>query len=82
MWGTAARLGHGEAFLPESMEVSDDHVPFLEAGVPSVDIIDLDYAAWHTPGDTLDNVKARSLQITGSVVIEALPQIEKRLAAK
>jgi hypothetical protein len=44
-----------------------------------VDIIDLDYAAWHTAADTLDNVSARSLQIVGDVVLAALPDIEAKL---
>ena len=48
-------------------------------GVPSVDIIDLEYAAWHTAADTLDAVSARSLQIVGDVLLAALPAIESRL---
>jgi Zn-dependent M28 family amino/carboxypeptidase len=63
--------------------IEDDHVPFLQAGVPSVDIIDLDryieQNAWHTVKDNLDAVSARSLQIVGDVVLAALPQIEGRL---
>ena len=54
-------------------------MPFLRAGVPAVDVIDLDYTAWHTPGDTLDAVSARSLQIVGDVILESLPDIEKRV---
>jgi hypothetical protein len=46
-----------------------------------VDLIDLDYPAWHTAQDDLDRVSARSLQVVGDVVLEALPQIEKRVAA-
>jgi peptidase M28-like protein len=49
--------------------------------VPAVDIIDLDYPAWHTAEDDLDHVSARSLQIVGDVVLAALPDIEKRLAS-
>jgi glutaminyl-peptide cyclotransferase len=80
IWSAATRIGHGASFSQESFTVGgDDHFPFLAAGVPSVDIIDLDYAAWHRPEDTLDAVSARSLQITGEVVLEALPEIEKRL---
>ena len=41
--------------------------------MPSVDIIDLDYPAWHTAQDDLDHVSARSLQIVGDVVLDALP---------
>ena len=51
-----------------------------KAGVPSVDIIDLEYEPWHTAKDTLDAVSARSLQVVGDVLLAALPQIEARLS--
>ena len=81
IWSAARRIGHGRYFLSETTPIEDDHVPFLAAGVPSVDIIDLDYAAWHTAADTLDNVSAQSLQIVGDVVLAALPDIEAKLTA-
>lgn len=82
IWATAKRIGHGHTFLDEPFSVGgDDHYPFLAAGIPSVDIIDLDYPQWHTAGDTLEAVSARSLQVTGEVVLAALPAIEKRLLA-
>lgn len=79
VWATARRLGHGAHFLDEPFPVEDDHIPFLRAGVPAVDLIDLDYADWHQAGDTLDKVSARSLQVVGDVVLAALPEIEARL---
>jgi glutaminyl-peptide cyclotransferase len=79
VWNAAARIGHGAVFSNEETSIDDDHVPFLNAGVPAVDIIDLDYPAWHTAADTLDNVSPRSLQIVGDVVLAALPDIEQRL---
>lgn len=79
IWAAARRIGHGRYFLPDATPIEDDHLPFLEAGVPAVDIIDLDYPAWHTANDTLDNVSAQSLQIVGDVVLAALPEIEQRL---
>ena len=54
---------------------------FVNAGVPSVDIIDLDYPQWHTAQDDLDHVSARSLQVVGDVVLASLPDIETRLAS-
>ena len=81
VWASAAKLGYRANFLPQQSTIEDDHVNFLKAGVPSVDIIDLDYPAWHTVQDDLDHVSARSLQIVGDVVLDALPQIEKRLAS-
>jgi glutaminyl-peptide cyclotransferase len=80
IWATASRVNGGGAFLQESTRIEDDHLPFLAAGVPSVDIIDLDYPQWHTAGDTLDAVSARSLQIVGDTLIASLPQIEARLS--
>ena len=69
----------GRHFIPQDFTVEDDHLPFVEAGVPSIDIIDLDYPQWHTAQDDLDHVSARSLQIVGDVVLDALPQIEQQL---
>ena len=79
IWNTAKKLGHGAQFLDEVTPIEDDHIPLLKAGVAAVDLIDLDYPAWHTAQDTLDNVAARSLQIVGDVVVAALPEIEQRL---
>jgi Zn-dependent M28 family amino/carboxypeptidase len=79
VWRSADRRGHSGTFLAESFAVEDDHLPFLAAGVPSVDIIDLDYPQWHTADDDLDHVSARSLQIVGDVVLDALPEIERHL---
>jgi glutaminyl-peptide cyclotransferase len=80
IWSTAQRLGHGQVFVNASTPIEDDHVPFLQAGVPASDIIDLDYAAWHTAADTLDQTSARSLQVVGDVVLAALPALEARLS--
>jgi Zn-dependent M28 family amino/carboxypeptidase len=83
IWNAAKQLRQDSVFLPGTSSIEDDHLPFLEAGVPSVDIIDLDHYAqagkWHTAQDNLDAVSARSLQIVGDVVLAALPQIEARL---
>ena len=69
IWQTAARLGDGSAFVPQvKYSIEDDHTPFLQAGVPAVDIIDLDYPYWHTTSDTPDHVSAGSLQIVGDVL--------------
>jgi Zn-dependent M28 family amino/carboxypeptidase len=80
VWSAAARLKLANYFLPAPTTVEDDHLPFIAAGVPSVDIIDLDYDAWHTQRDTLEAVSASSLQVVGDVLLAALPQIEARIA--
>ena len=78
IWSAARQLNRRE-FLNEELAVDDDHLPFLEAGIPAVDIIDLDYPHWHTPQDTLDKVSASSLQVVGDVLLAALPAIELRV---
>jgi Zn-dependent M28 family amino/carboxypeptidase len=78
IWAAAARLKRPE-FVSASTGIEDDHLPFLEAGIDAVDIIDLDYPAWHTREDTLDKVSASSLEAVGQVLLAALPAIEKRL---
>jgi glutaminyl-peptide cyclotransferase len=79
VWKAAQQRGLGDYFVSSSTTIEDDHVPFLAAGVPSVDIIDLQYEPWHTAHDTLDAVSARSMQIVGDVVMDALPAIEARV---
>ena len=49
VWSAAAELGHRSVFSNEEAAVDDDHVPFIRAGIPAVDIIDLDYAAGTPP---------------------------------
>jgi Zn-dependent M28 family amino/carboxypeptidase len=78
VWNTAHKLGNRQ-FMDEETTVEDDHLPFLKAGVASLDIIDLDYPQWHRADDTLDNVAAHSLQVVGDTLIAALPDIEAYL---
>jgi glutaminyl-peptide cyclotransferase len=79
IWDTASAIGRKE-FVDDETAVIDDHLIFLEAGVPATDLIDFEYPAWHTPDDTLDKVSAASLQAVGDVVLAALPVVEKRLS--
>ena len=82
LWSTAARLGYGKVFINETNAIEDDHIPFLQRNVPSTDIIDFEPAVleyWHTPRDTLDKIDPRTLAITGHLLIEVLPEVEKRM---
>jgi Zn-dependent M28 family amino/carboxypeptidase len=80
VWNAAAKLGHTGTFSNELTTIEDDHIPFLRAGIPAVDVIDLENPTWHTPQDTLDYVSARSLQTVGDVIVAAIPEIERTLA--
>lgn len=77
IWRAARELKRRE-FLEESTPINDDHLPFLEAGVPAVDLIDLEYPWWHTSEDTLDKVSPESLKVVGDVLLRALPAVERR----
>src|SRR5262245_46313787 len=87
IWGTARELGHEKEFPDRPFEVGDDdHMPFLHAGVPAVDVIDLEYGSspgendyWHTKEDTLDKISPRSLKIVGDVILLSLPRIEAQI---
>ncbi len=69
IWDVANRLGFRDVFIPlEKYAIIDDHLPFIRKGIPAVDIIDFDYAYWHTTADTVDKVSADSLGRVGQVV--------------
>ena len=69
IWNTAKSLGYEGKFIPEyKHSMLDDHTPFLDAGLPAIDIIDFDYPYWHTMQDTADKVSAESLEIVGNTL--------------
>ena len=69
IWEVANGLGYAGKFISEyKHSMIDDHTPFLEAGIPAVDIIDFDYPYWHTVQDTPDKVSAESLQVVGETL--------------
>lgn len=73
IWQTAKDLGYENVFLNQpGYSMIDDHTPFLEAGIPAVDIIDFDYPYWHTSQDTADKVSAQSLEIIGKTLTQWL----------
>ncbi len=69
IWQVAGQLGYGNVFVPDAKySIMDDHVPFLNAGIPAVDIIDIEYRYWHTSYDTADKVSPKSLGIVGTTL--------------
>jgi glutaminyl-peptide cyclotransferase len=77
IWNTAQSMGYVKEFPKDQIDVEDDHVPYLKAKVPAVDLIDFDYPCWHMACDTLDQVSAHSLKIVGDVVYASLPEIDR-----
>ena len=78
----AKKFGYERYFFQREMAVDDDHLPFVERGVPSIDVIDLDYGPnnsyHHTAQDTLDKISAKSLTIDGDVFMETIRLIDLR----
>ena len=77
----AARRAHLPSGLVTRIDehVKDDHVPFLDAGFPAIDLIDFDYGSargrndyWHTAADTMDKLSVESFHLSGRLVVEML----------
>ncbi len=78
----AESLGYRPYFSYSGYEVVDDHIPFLSAGIPAVNLIDFEYGSapgrndyWHTAEDTLDKLSLRSLEIVGQTTIQLVKQL-------
>jgi glutaminyl-peptide cyclotransferase len=78
---TAAHAtGHRDRFsLSRGTVITDDHVPFLDVGIPAIDLIDFRFgsepglnAYWHTEADSLENIGEESLGIMGEIVLQLL----------
>ena len=78
---SARRLGYASYFPDEARAYEDDHIPFVNAGVSAVDLLDFDYGPnnsyWHTAKDTADKCSPLSLTIVGRVVLATLEELEK-----
>ncbi len=78
----AHKFGYDGHFFQMEEAVEDDHLPFVNRGVPSIDVIDLNYGPnnsyHHSAQDTLDKISARSLTIDGDVFLETIRLIDLR----
>jgi hypothetical protein len=77
VWAKARELGYGDIFRDETgPPMTDDHLPLLQAGIRTIDVIDFSYGPgngyWHTLEDTVDKVSAASLQVIGDVALALL----------
>ena len=82
VYEAAERSGVQSHFYARTGAISDDHLPFVKRGVPSVDVIDLDYGYnnvfHHTAQDTLDKLSPKSLEIVGNTTLEAIRLLDRR----
>jgi Zn-dependent M28 family amino/carboxypeptidase len=78
----AKKYGYERYFFKKDEQVQDDHLPFVERGVPSIDVIDLDYGPnnsyHHTDKDTMDKISAQSLTVDGDVFLETIRLVNLR----
>jgi len=85
---TAAKdTGHSAYIYKNETAVEDDHLPFVKRGVPSLDIIDIDYGPHvmgaldgyhHTAQDTIDKLSAHSLGISADLFLEMIKLINQQ----
>jgi Zn-dependent M28 family amino/carboxypeptidase len=82
VFDAARAAGHRDHFSYRPTAILDDHVPFLQAGIPAVDIIDFEYGSapglneyWHTDKDTLDKLSPLSLEIVGRVGLRLVEMV-------
>jgi Zn-dependent M28 family amino/carboxypeptidase len=82
IYTAAERGGYQSHFYALQGPIEDDHVPFVKRGVPSADVIDLDYGYnnvfHHTPQDTLDKLSPKSLEIVGDTILETIHLLDQR----
>ena len=82
VWAAARKAGHGCIFKDEiGFSIMDDHIPVNGAGIKCIDVIDFNYAYWHTLDDTPDKCSVKSLQAVGET-IEQLIYDEPAAAGK
>ncbi|MGA3088034.1 MAG: M28 family peptidase [Terriglobales bacterium] len=82
IYTAAERVGYQSHFYASQGEIEDDHIPFVNRGVPCADVIDLDYGYnnvfHHTPQDTMDKLSPKSLEIAGDTIMEAIRLLDQR----
>ncbi len=81
VWALARDLGYRAEFGRNRGYIEDDHIPFLRAGVPSLNLIDFSYGPrnsyWHTAQDTLDKLDSRSFATVLHVIEAAIPRLRQ-----
>ena len=80
VWQVAGSLGYANAFPRQPTSMEDDHMPFINAGVRALDLIDFDSQStfWHTPRDTMDKLDPNSFEIVGQVVMKSIEELEQQ----
>jgi glutaminyl-peptide cyclotransferase len=81
VYEAATRTGYQSHFFARTNTIEDDHLPFMNIGVPCADIIDINYGYnnvfHHTVQDTVDKLSTKSLDISGTVILETVRILDK-----
>jgi Zn-dependent M28 family amino/carboxypeptidase len=82
IYAAAERIGYQSHFYAREGPIEDDHIPFVKRGVPSADVIDLDYGYnnvfHHTAQDTMDKLSPKSLEIVGDTILGTIHMLDQR----
>jgi Zn-dependent M28 family amino/carboxypeptidase len=84
----AGQLGYGQYFFQYDVGIIDDHVPFINAGIPAVDVVDARFGRMgpafdsmgefhHANTDTMDKVSQRSLEVVGRTILLTVELLDK-----
>jgi glutaminyl-peptide cyclotransferase len=75
---SAAKAVGKQAVFPDRTEtpIIDDHTPFLDAGVPAIDLIDWSYPG-HSLADSLDRLSPAAIDAVGETVLELVTRLER-----
>ena len=83
----ARQLGYSDYFFRYEVGIIDDHVPFLEAGIPAVDVVDAMYGRMgpgfdtmgefhHANTDTMDKISEHSLEVVGRTILRTVELLD------
>jgi len=84
----ARQLGYSRYFFQYDTTITDDHVEFLNVGIPSVDVVDAEFGRMgprfdgmgefhHANTDTMDKVSRSSLEITGRTILLSVELLDR-----
>jgi len=84
----AGQLGYGQYFFQYEVGIIDDHVPFINAGIPAVDVVDARFGRMgpefdsmgefhHANTDTMDKVSQRSLEVVGRTILLTVELLDR-----
>jgi Zn-dependent M28 family amino/carboxypeptidase len=85
----AGQLGYSQYFFQYESTITDDHVSFLNVGIPAVDVVDAEFGRMgprfdamgefhHATADTMDKVSPRSLEIVGRTLLLTVELLDAR----